>query len=680
MKKKGRKIVCLCLALLLAGIAGSTDKTFARADVRPIGAVSDNFDGEGYSERIWSKSTLRMDCSTPRARIYTGEWDTALGYRGADIKGDCDVSFKVTKAGISEDSCWLGFYVGGVSASQNMSVSQACIYSNNKSTEPKATRCMVQSGNYDTKILDSNTSKDRETLSDSLFNYIADGSTVTCRYEIRYTHTDMVDVNIRYYSITVYFYCGETKGEPLGTYEGLRAEGYCGITASGMTAANLDITDFKIEDREGKVIAEDDFSDPKNWNNTFGTRANVGCLNTVSTENLFNGMLLSANAIEENLQSDIQFVTSIDIIAEKLYDAGTAYGFGFGLSASNKNIDDVNMVALKPTEDKSGFTIAVIKQGAVIAEGTETVIKNGETTEQKVIIRANEIVGAGNVKMSITGCKNKITVTVAGYTCDFKNVEWRGRYAIGCADLTDHTTGNPVFFDNFEFCSYEYKTSDAESVSLKFGGYKQMEAEGVVYYQAYLSNNKWYTSNVSVPEVGTGDVKKVAQYASFKATAKSAAFAYKKPFGEYICRFTFTPMQSKEELHGSARIGISFGAGTPRLNAETVSGIYFCYNSTTGKTELRYYKDGVKTFAVESPVDIWEQQGKTVDVMAVVYNRTVSLFFAVRDADGNVNKSEMQIERMYLEEVDTYGSAGMVCSYASSRISQFSITNINRNK
>ena len=207
-----------------------------------------------------------------------------------------------------------------------------------------------------------------------------------------------------------------------------------------------------------------------------------------------------------------------------------------------------------------------------------------------------------------------------------------------------------------------------------------MEAEGVVYYQAYLSNNKWYTSNVSVPEVGTGDVKKVAQYASFKATAKSAAFAYKKPFGEYICRFTFTPMQSKEELHGSARIGISFGAGTPRLNAETVSGIYFCYNSTTGKTELRYYKDGVKTFAVESPVDIWEQQGKTVDVMAVVYNRTVSLFFAVRDADGNVNKSEMQIERMYLENVDTYGYVGMVSSYASSRITQFSITNINRNK
>ena len=69
-----------------------------------------------------------------------------------------------------------------------------------------------------------------------------------------------------------------------------------------------------------------------------------------------------------------------------------------------------------------------------------------------------------------------------------------------------------------------------------------------------------------------------------------------------------------------------------------------------------------------------------MDVMAVVYNRTVSLFFAVRDTDGNVNQAEMQIERMYLEDVDAYGYVGMVSSYASSRITQFSITNINRNK
>ena len=678
--KKGRKLACLCLALVLAGNIAFTDKILGKADVRPTGAVSDNFDGAGYSERIWSKSTLRMDCSTPRARIYTGEWDTALGYRGAEIKGDCDVSFKVTKAGVSEGSCWLGFYVGGVSASQNMSTSQACIYSNNKTTEPKATRCMVQSGNYDTKMLDSNTSKDRETLGDSLFNYIADGSTVTCRYEIRYTHTDTVDINIRYYSITVYFYRGETKGKPLGTYQGLRAEGYCGITASGMTATNLDITDFKIEDKEGKVIAEDDFSDLKNWNNTFGKRANVGRLNTISTENLFNGMLLSANAIEENWQSDIQFATSIDIIAKKLYDPGTVYGFGFGLSTTNKNIDDVNMIALKPTEDKSGFTIAVIKQGAVIAEGTETVVQGGVDVTQKIVIGVNEIVGAGNVKMSVTCCKEKMTVTIGGYTCNFTDIEWEGRYAIGCADLTDHTTGNPVFYDNFEFCSYEYKTSDADSVSLKFGGYKQLEAEGISYYQAYISNNKWYTSNVSVPAVGSVDVNKTAKYASFKATAKSAAFAYKKPFGEYICRFTFTPMQNREELNASSRIGVSFGAGTTRLNAENVSGIYFCNNATTGKTELRYYKDGVKAFTIESPIDIWEKQGNLVDVMVLVYNRTVSLFFAVRDTDGNVNQTEMQIERMYLEDVDTYGYVGMVTSYASPRISQFSITNINRNK
>lgn len=677
--KKGRKIVCLCLALLLMVIVGFTDKAFVKADVRTIGTVNDNFDGEGYSERLWSRSTLRMHSSTPRARIYTGEWDTSLGYRDVDIKGDCDVSFKVTKAGEIEDSCWLGFYVGGASASRNMSVSQACIYSNNKSTEPKATRCMVQSGK---KIIDSDTSKDRETLNDSLFNYIADGSTITCRYEIRYAYTDTADVNIRYYNITVYFYRGETKGERLGTYEGLRAEGYCGITASGMTATNLDITDFKIEDKEGNVIAEDNFSDPKNWNNTFGKRAHVGRLNTISMENLFNGMLLSANTIEENSQSDIQFATSIDIIAEKLYDAGTVYGFGFGLSTSNKNIDDVNMVALKPTEDKLGFTIAVIKQGMVIVEGTETVINSGEVAEQKVIISANEIVGTGNVKMSIIGYKDKIVVTVAGYTCDLKNVEWRGRYAIGCADLTDHTTGNPVFFDNFEFCNYEYKTSDSESVSLKFGGYKQMEADGYIYYQAYLSNNKWYTNNVSVPEAHLLDVKKVAQYANVNITAteKSAAFAYKKPFGEYICRFTFTPMQNKEELSGSARIGIAFGAGTPRLKVDTTSGIYFCNNATTGKAELRYYKDGVKMYTKESPIDIWEQKGKSVDVMAVVYNRTVSLFFSVRDADENVNQAEMQIERMYLENVDTYGYVGMVSSYAYLRITQFSITNINRNK
>ena len=74
--KKGRKLACLCLALVLAGNIAFTDKILGKADVRPTGAVSDNFDGAGYSERIWSKSTLRMDCSTPRARIYTGEWDT----------------------------------------------------------------------------------------------------------------------------------------------------------------------------------------------------------------------------------------------------------------------------------------------------------------------------------------------------------------------------------------------------------------------------------------------------------------------------------------------------------------------------------------------------------------------------------------------------------------------------
>lgn len=679
MRKKIGKIACLCLAVLLVGNLCPLGGVYGEADVRQVGIVSDNFDGAGYSERIWSRSTLALDRSTPRARIYTGEWDTALGYRGAEIDGDCDVSFKVTKAGESESGCWLGFYMGGASASQNMSSSKACIYSNNKTTEPKATRCMVQSGNYDTKSLDSNTSKDRATIGDSLFNYIADGSTVTCRYEIRYTHNDTVDENIRYYSVGVYFYVGETKGELLGTYEGLRAEGYCGIAVSGMTAANLDVTDFKIETKSGEVIAQDDFSDAKNWNNTFGKRANVGRLNRVSTENLFNGMLLSANEIKRNEQSDIQFAASVDIAVEKLYDAGTAYGFGLGLSSSNRNVDDVNMLALKPTEDKSGFTVVLVKQGQVVKEGTETVVENGTPVERTVVLGKEEIVGAGNVRMSVTGYQDKVTVSVAEYSCDFQEVQTVGRYAIGCADLTDHTTGNPVFFDNFEFCNYEYKSSNTESVSLKFGGYKQMEADGYVYYQAYLSN-KWYASNVSVPEVGTGDVEKVAKYASFMASAKSAAFAYKKPFGEYICRFTFTPTQGRDELNASARIGISFGAGTPRLNAETASGVYFCNNAKTGKTDLCFYQEGVKKSSVECPVDVWAEKGNTVDVMAIVYNRTVSLFFAVRSEDGSVDKSAMQIERFYLEDVDTYGYVGAMSSYAALRLTQFAVTNINEGK
>lgn len=667
------------MSFLFAVSCFSAGEAYVKADVRQTGAVSDDFDGAGYSERIWSRSTLGLDCSTPRARIYTGEWDTALGYRGAAIEGDCDVSFKVTKAGVNEDSCWLGFYMGGVSSSQNMSVSKACIYSNNKTTEPKSTKCMVQSGSYDSKILDSNSSKDRPTLSDSLFNYIADGSTVTCRYEIRYTHTDTVDVNVKYYSVSVYFYIGEQKGEAAGTYEDLRAEGYCGIAVSGMTAANLDITDFKIEDKSGNVLAQDDFSDAKNWNNTFGKRANVGLLNRVSTENLFNGMLLSSAAIEKNTQSDIQFATSVEIIVEKLYDAGTVYGYGFGLSASNKNIDDVNMVALKPTEDKSGFTIALVKNGQIIAEGTEAVAKNGTASPETIVIDKSEIVGAGNVKMSVIGYGDKVTVSVCGYSCDFEGVQIEGKYAIGCADLNDRTTGNPVFFDNFEFCNYEYKTSDADGVSLKFGGYKQMEAEGYVYYQAYLSNSKWYADNVSVPEMGTSDATKVAKYASFMASAKSAAFAYKKPFGEYICRFTFTPTQERGDLNDSARVGISFGAGTPRLKAESANGIYFCNNAKTGKTELCVYKDGVKTLTEQCPVDIWEQKG-TVDVMAVVYNRTVSFFFAVRGEDGNVDTAAMQTERLYLEDVDTYGYVGAISSYAGLRLTQFSITNINKSK
>lgn len=195
--------------------------------------------------------------------------------------------------------------------------------------------------------------------------------------------------------------------------------------------------------------------------------------------------------------------------------------------------------------------------------------------------------------------------------------------------------------------------SAAEEYAMNFAGVSSEEEDGYVYHKYYINENDWLIgTQISRPNYSTEQKR---EYLQFTDTTSTSVFGPREKFENFVCRFNID-MNSILGNTGAA-IGLSFNRTQLYTAPANAEGIYFM--KTEDGTVVRSMSGGMDVatagrfwlqYEEEDAVDLWEEEGFSLDVEIVKCGNTARLYYAQEgDAEG------MRKCRAVIEDVEGYG-------------------------
>ena len=212
-----------------------------------------------------------------------------------------------------------------------------------------------------------------------------------------------------------------------------------------------------------------------------------------------------------------------------------------------------------------------------------------------------------------------------------------------------------------------------EEYAMNFAGVTSEEEDGYVYHNYYINENKWLIgTKISRPSYATGEQRDYLQYTD---SSNTSVFGPRAKFDDFVCRFNIDMNSILGET--GAAIGLSFNR--PQLFSAPVNadGIYFMKTesgtvvrtmsgsmdvATAGRFWLQYEEDGA--------VDLWAEEGFSLDVMIVKCGDTARLYFAPEGDEAGLREC-----RAVVEGVEGYGYVAVAgYSGATFRLDSMAVT------
>ncbi len=654
--KKFSWLICLlAVTLCLSVFTGSwfiNSVYKVSATTNQLEEYSDSFSGDVFSAEWENDGAELVTDYNALAVINSNSWSSTINLLYGRIPKPCTIRMEVN----FQASGYFGVCFGLASGATKFSAAHSALILN-------TTESALMYRGEGTTQLNSSTMAGNDRFDPT---FTERGVTTAIKLEIG------EDNSVALYANPV----GESE-KHLGTWQNAFFEGFMGV--SGWSNASWEMYEFSLEDDSG-VLYYDDFTsstisysqldlNSADWFSTLDetkvVMGNFNCVRMQGESKLISTFPIVDNGKTEN-QFEISYKLRIKSLAEREY-TGLYLGMDRVRDEANSLFVGVGRVA-----DYYVFSF----------------IKNGKVVQTVGSIFVDELPSSDFVDISFFGKYGKrIEVTLLGKTYTFENVDFSGRFAIGNKALNG-TQNAEVFIDDFEFDKYVYRNSSAEDMAINFKGTKTESQEGInlPVTSYYINKYKFYYNNVTIPRYTLNKKGEVSSYGCVRFTDATSnpvypVFIPRNEYGEFILRFNLKVGSSENiAINRFSRIGVSVGLPSIYSTPVDSSSFFFQLNkSATAESTILVglnmdIVDGKADNTVESPIHIWQDDTTVYNVMLVVMNGTVKVYFKPSTAP----ESEMSVLRAKFVNANTYGYVAVTgYNNASFEITDYSITNIN---
>lgn len=212
-----------------------------------------------------------------------------------------------------------------------------------------------------------------------------------------------------------------------------------------------------------------------------------------------------------------------------------------------------------------------------------------------------------------------------------------------------------------------------EEYAMNFAGVTSEEEDGYVYRNYYINENKWLIgTEISRPAYMDGQAR---DYIQFTDTTDTSVFGPRAKFGDFVCRFSIDMNSILGET--GAAIGLSFNRSQLYTAPANADGIYFMkteegtvVRSMSGSMDVATAGRFWLQYEEEDAVDLWEEEGLSLDVMVIKSGDTARLYFAPEGEEA-----ALRVCRAVIEGVEGYGYVA-VSGYAGAtfRLDSMAVT------
>ncbi len=622
------------------------------ATTNQLEEYSDTFSGDSFSSEWENHGAELVTDYNALAVINSNSWSSTINLLYGKIPKPCTIKMEVKFQASGYFGVCFGLSSG---ATKFSSAYSALILNTNESA-------LMYRGEGTTQ-LNSSTMAGNDRFAPT---FTEKGVTTAIKLEIG------EDNSVALYANPV----GESE-KHLGTWQNAFFEGFMGV--SGWSNASWEMYEFSLEDDSG-VLYYDDFTNSTisysqldlnsaNWFSTLDeTKVVMGDFNYVSIKG--EGALGSTFSIVDNgktrNQFEITYKLRIKSLAEREYT-----GLYLGTDKVRDRADSV-----------------FVGVGKVADYYVLSLIKNGKVMNTAGSIFTQELPSSEFIDISFFGkYGNQIEVTLLGETYTLHDVDFAGSFAVGNKTLNG-TINAEVYIDDFSFVKFVYHNSIAEDRSINFKGTKTEMKAGInlSVTSYYINKYKFYYNNVTIPRYTLNNKGEVSSYGCVRFTDATSnpvypVFIPRSEYGEFILRFNLKVGSSENiAINRFSRIGVSVGLPSIYSTPVESSSFFFQLNkSATSESTILVglnmdIVDGKADNTVESPIHIWQDDTTVYNVMLVVMNGTVKVYYKASTAP----ESEMSVLRAKFVNANTYGYVAITgYNSASFEITDYSITNIN---
>lgn len=663
MRKIVATLCALAITFSLIYIADVSDKTQVSASSIKTTAIADNFNSESLNADKWSVSGgTALQSYGGALQIYGGDFSSSVTWLGTafedgleiGLNDDYTLEFIISRESVS----WIAVYVGLDSIDLNFTTigDEVGVFGNALVMNGSSLENFTKMGIVADKLDGSGPSKLNVPMTNDGQRYaiklVCDvGETIADnRLDFYYTEVDEAKR-----------LAGESQDYvKVGTLDNVSLKGFFGF-GSMSTGGMACISDIKVTDVNGELIwksktdlkgdvidhiygstAADKSKEFRVWNSFAGQKA----------ENYFSGEIANVHVKDEGslmskeeINADSALINAYDFSSSiTINDIANGFDVVFGKSASeetafnfvNENIEDVTFTFLKHAG--KSYNLGANYNGASF----KLAMKVKTTGVADLYINEEYVLTVEDV----TAINGKLGIRVL--------------------------EGTDIFVDDVnvqKFILVDYAT---KSIAENFSTLNSIGRPVV------NTSTDWYTS---------GNAFIVDGETMFVNADQSAFLATRQMYSDYVVKFSLTNIMQGAigDVPQCNWIGLSVGKKLLTDSYAKCQTIMFAprsvVNGIVGYTRIESI--GLSSFeggytALETEYNIFEDfsAGSThtsLDVMLVVNNRTITLYYKYNDEPDSV----LTIPRAVISDVDTNGYFSICTNYYGNfSVKNISVTNL----